>query len=117
MPADSAPADRSVSNGSGRPNVATGASVSKLTAAFAPATGSDADSVVLPASSVAVCRDIAPSAGLAPGDDDGPAGAAWRAPLAGVTAGTEPGSRSTHLGSGGSTSTRPSPRASPSAPP
>src|SRR5579859_5110130 len=94
MPADSAPADRSVSNGSGFPNVATGASVSKLTAALEPASGTDADSVVLDVSSVADVRLNGPSAGFVAG------GAACRAPLAGVTPGTEPGFSSTHDGSG-----------------
>src|ERR1051326_1819563 len=97
MPADSAPAERSVSNGSGRPNVATTALVSKLTAVFGPS-DSDAPSVVVLASSVAVCRLGAPSDGLGDGD----AGACCRAPLATVT-GTEAGSRFTHQGSGGFT--------------
>jgi hypothetical protein len=92
--------------------VATGASVSKLTAVLGPDAGSAADSVPVSTSSAAACRLTGPSARL-PAEPEGDgeamaAGAARRAPLAGVTGGgtvTEPGSRFTHQGRAGFTST------------
>lgn len=86
MPAESAPAFRSLSKGSGGPKVATGASVSKLTAVLALVAVTAADSVDVEGSRLAVCRLAGPNVrageGEEPPPDAGAAGWRWLAPPA-----------------------------------